>query len=642
MNIFCNPVNFSYKYQFNKQKDGGVIASRESADPSMILFKGKYYIFPSMTAGFLYSDDLAHWDFHPTSHLPIYDYAPDVRAAGDYLYFCASSHEHGLHYRTTDPFGDEYERKDGAFPFWDPDLLVDDDGRFYFYWGSSTTEPLYGVELDPQTLQPIGEKKELCAVDTEVKGYERNGEDHVPSRTPEQIEMILAGMDKAGVPEATREAARGYIMELPYMEGVWVNKHGGKYYLQYGTPSSGHNIYGDGVYVSDQPLGPFELARNNPYSYKPGGFLPGAGHGSTMEDKNGDVWHISTMRICMNHNFERRIGLWPAGFDADGELFCNQRYGDWPMDVEKLKENPWADPQWMLLSYHAKASASSVAEPKRVLNQEMMMLGKREPVVTAYTPENAADENVQTWWKAATAESGEWLALDLGKVMDVHAIQVNFADDGLVPELPEGFALKGALMQERWIDPVAQKTRWLLEGSVDGEEWFVIEDKREAETDLPHDLVVLEEGRGVRHVRLTVTELPYGQVACVSGLRVFGLGDVALPGQVKNVKAVLRTPFDKDVAWEDGGDVAQTAAAGGEMAESSEGKAIGEAQTAGTNQATGYVVQWGFAPEKLYHSYMVFEPKVSIGGLVKDQDVYLRVDAFNESGITEGEVMRVR
>ncbi len=271
-----------------------------------------------------------------------------------------------------------------------------------------------------------------------------------------------------------------------------------------------------------------------------------------------------------------------------------------------------------------------------------MMLGKREPVVTAYTPENAEDENVQTWWKAATAESGEWLALDLGKVMDVHAIQVNFADDGLVPELPEGFSLRGALMQERWIDPVAQKTRWLLEGSVDGEEWFVIEDKRGAETDLPHDLVVLEEGRGMRHVRLTVTELPYGQVACVSGLRVFGLGDVALPGQVKNVQAVLRTPIDMDVAWEDGGDVAQTAAAGGEMAESSEGKAIGEAQTAGTNQATGYVVQWGFAPEKLYHSYMVFEPKVSIGGLVKDQDVYLRVDAFNESGITEGEVMRVR
>ena len=70
-----------------------------------------------------------------------------------------------------------------------------------------------------------------------------------------------------------------------------------------------------------------------------------------------------------------------------------------------------------------------------------------------------------------------------------------------------------------------------------------------------------------------------------------------------------------------------------------EGPSAGDLKAAG---ATGYVVQWGFSPEKLYHSYMVFEPKASIGGLVKGQDVYLRVDAFNESGITEGEVMRVR
>ena len=61
----------------------------------MIRFQGKYLLFPSMTAGFLYSEDLAHWEFQPTEHLPIYDYAPDVRAAGEYLYFCASSHEGG-------------------------------------------------------------------------------------------------------------------------------------------------------------------------------------------------------------------------------------------------------------------------------------------------------------------------------------------------------------------------------------------------------------------------------------------------------------------------------------------------------------------------------------------------------------------
>lgn len=609
MNVYCNPVNFSYKYQFNGQQDGSVVASRESADPSMVLFKGKYFIFPSMTAGFLYSDDLVHWDFHPVKDLPIYDYAPDVRVSGNYLYFCASSHEHGVYYRTTDPFEGTYERMEGAFPFWDPNLLVDDDGKFYFFWGSSTTEPLYGIELDPETMQPIGERQELCSIDTELKGFERNGENHVPSRTPEQIEMILAGMEKSGVPESVREAAIGYIMEKSYMEGVWVNKHDGKYYLQYGTPSSGHNIYGDGVYVSEKPLGPYTLAKNNPYSYKPGGFLPGAGHGSTMEDRDGDVWHISTMRICKNHNFERRIGLWPAGFDADGELFCNQRYGDWPMDVDEAKNNPWADPKWMLLSYGAKAAASSTAEPTSVLNQETAMLGKMEQIVTAYEAANATDENVQTWWKAATANTGEWLQIDLGKAMCVHAVHINFADDQLKPELPKEFVLTDALMQQRWIDEVPQKTRWLLEGSLDGETYFTIEDKRETDTDLPHDLVVIEEGRTMRYVRLTVTELPYGQTACVSGLRIFGIGDAPLPAQTANVQAVLRTPIDLDVTW--------------------------------TGDAAGYVVQWGFAPDKLYHSYMVFEPQVSIGGLVRGQALYVRVDAFNASGITEGETIEV-
>ena len=103
------------------------------------------------------------------------------------------------------------------------------------------------------------------------------------------------------------------------------------------------NVYADGVYIGDSPLGPFTLAKNNPFSYKPGGFLPGAGHGSTMEDTAGNLWHTSTMRISVNQQFERRVGLWQAGRDADGELFCNQRYGDWPMEVTGEKQDPWGE-----------------------------------------------------------------------------------------------------------------------------------------------------------------------------------------------------------------------------------------------------------------------------------------------------------
>ena len=614
MSIYCNPLNFSYRYQFNGTNDGGVVASREAADPSLVRFGEKYLIFPSMTAGFLYSEDLVNWKLHPTKTLPIYDYAPDVRVAGEYLYFCASSHESGLFYRTKDPFSDEYEKIEGAFPFWDPDLFVDDDGRFYFYWGSSTTEPLYGVELDPKTMQPLGEKRELCAIDTAVKGYERNGENHVPSRSPEEVKLALAALEQQSMPDSMKEAARNFMLELPYMEGVWVNKHNGKYYLQYGTPSSGKNIYGDGVYVSDRPLGPYTLAANNPYSYKPGGFLPGAGHGSTMEDAQGDVWHISTMRICKNHNFERRIGLWPAGYDEDGELFCNQRYGDWPADVAELKKNPWADPKWMLLSYGAKATASSVAEDKQFVDRQAAAMGKTVTKIITYSPFNAVDENVQTWWKADAGEAKkapQYLMLDLGKTYEVHAVQINFADDNLKPELPEEFQLTDALLQQRWIDTVPQKTRWLLEGSVDGETYFVIEDKREAQTDLPHDLVVREQGIAVRFLRLTVTELPYGQVPCVSGLRVFGLGDGDKPQQIRNVHTEFTSPLDLRVCWEK------------------------------AEETVGCVVNWGFAPDKLYHSYMVFSQEAPIGGLVKNQEVYVRVDAFNACGITEGATIRV-
>ena len=42
-------------------------------------------------------------------------------------------------------------------------IFVDDDKRVYLYWGSSNFYPLYGQEIDRQTLQPIGEKKNSSA-----------------------------------------------------------------------------------------------------------------------------------------------------------------------------------------------------------------------------------------------------------------------------------------------------------------------------------------------------------------------------------------------------------------------------------------------------------------------------------------------
>lgn len=90
MKTYCNPLDLPYRYQHMHEKNRRY-AFREGADPTLVLFKGTYYLFVSMSAGFFYSQDLLRWNFHPDPDLEIYDYAPDVREIDGWLYFCASS-----------------------------------------------------------------------------------------------------------------------------------------------------------------------------------------------------------------------------------------------------------------------------------------------------------------------------------------------------------------------------------------------------------------------------------------------------------------------------------------------------------------------------------------------------------------------
>ena len=594
--ILCNPININYRYQFNQDPRTQVLSiNREAADPSMICFHGRYYIFASMTLGVWVSDDLVNWENHRLPDtLPLYDYAPDVRVLGEWVYLCASKRDKICdRYRTKDILNGPYERIEGSFPFWDPNLFVDDDGRVYFYWGCASETPIYGVELDPKTMQPIGERRELIFGNPWEKGFERVGEDHTTSpSSDEEVDAACQAffeaqnLDPATIPAEVMPMIRGMFSNRPFIEGAWMDKFNGKYYLQYACPGTEFNTYADGVYVSNAPLGPFELAENNPYSYHPGGFMPGAGHGSTMRDRFGNLWHASTMRISVQHAFERRVGLWPAGVDTDGELFCNQRYGDWPLTVTDSQDDPWREPEWFLLSYGKKATASSYTE--------------------GHEPTLITDENAKTHWQAASDSVDEWLCLDLGREYDVRAIQINFADDKLELPVPGDFHTGDT---PRYIDDAPMFTRWKLEGSADGEHYHLIEDKTDAQTDLPHDLIVRENGSKLRYLRLSAIQLPYGQRPCVSGIRVFGIGEGERP-ETPKFRAVRTSDLDMEV--------------------SIEGK-----------NALGWNILWGSAPDKLYHSYMVFRPNQRIGALVKDRGYYVRVDAFNENGITHGETVQL-
>ena len=100
--------------------------------------------------------------------------------------------------------------------------------------------------------------------------------------------------------------------------------------------------------------------------------------------------------------------------------------------------------------------------------------------------------------------------------------------------------------------------------------------------------------------------MPYAQSPCLSGLRIFGRGHGAKP-DTPSFTAARTGALDMAVAIRK------------------------------QENTLGYNILFGSAPDKLYHSYMVFSAgEKRIGALVKGCHYFVRVDAFNESGITEG------
>lgn len=578
---YCNPLNIPYQYQHY-----GKNAHREAADPTLLFYQGKYYLYASMSEGFYDSDDLLHWQYHRNENLDKYRYAPDVREVNGSMIFCASTRgKPSTFWRTKDPYASKYEKVSEPFDFWDPDLFQDDDGRVYLYWGCDSGRPIYGIELDPDHLTPIGDKKELIFGDMEHHGFERHQYPGAPKQKLTLGMKLLYFMMKIS----------GHGGEnAPFIEGAYMNKFGGKYYLQYASPATEVSTYGDGVYVGESPLGPFVYQSWNPMSLKPGGFMTGAGHGSTIKDQYGNLWHASTMRISVNANFERRVGLFPAGIDKDGILFCNQSFSDYPLSIPEGRFDPWSiRPKWMLLSYRKKAKASGS--------------------LPGHAPSLAFNEDVRSWWCANQSE-GAWLEVDLGKTEEIHAVQINLADEGVpVKKVPRS-QRSDITTSCRWIDSdPARRTRWALEESSDGQNWSMLIDKSKAETDLSHDYIELQHPVHARFLRLTSVQLPYGEKFAVSGLRVFGISDTPLPEQIRTFSHKTLDAMTEELHWDQ------------------------------KRPAIGAEVRYGIAPDKLYASFMTYgTDHVILSALNSGQPLWARIDAFSEGGITEGKAIQIR
>ncbi|PXV63555.1 F5/8 type C domain-containing protein [Dysgonomonas alginatilytica] len=550
-NTYCNPINIDYGYcPIPNFTEWG--KHRTSADPAIVNYKGDYYLFSTNQSGYWWSSDMLNWNFVSRPFLTQEAVeqtankwddlcAPAAWTMGDTLVVFGSTYSRIFPiWISTDPKNNKWEKAVEHFDIggWDPAFFTDDDGKLYMYNGSSNVYPLYGIELDRKTFQPIGTRKEMLLLDDQKIGWHRFGEH----------------MDNTFL--------------KPFMEGAWMTKHDGKYYLQWGGPGTEFSHYADGYAVSDSPLGFFEHA-SLPLSMKAGGFIRGAGHGATFQDRWNNYWHTSTMVINVKNNFERRIGIWPAGFDSEGNMYCNTTFGDYPHyiptgEADHLKSQFTG---WMLLNYNKPVLVSST--------------------LSTHYANNIVDENIKTYWSAKTADRGEWLISDLGEVSTVYAVQLNYADQDA----------------EFMGKTLGKFHQYKVYSSLDGKKWDVLIDKSSNKTDVPHDYVQLEKPVKARYLKLENIHMPTGKFA-ISGFRAFGFGAGEKPNAVEQFM-VLRTETDKRSAW---------------------------LKWKPVENAYAYNIYIGIEPDKLYSSVMVHNVnEYYYAGMDRTKPYYFAIEAINEN-----------
>ena len=483
MDTYCNPLNVDYTYMiYNSEKN---ISYRSGADPAVVEFRGEYYMFVTRSHGYWHSKDLQNWDFIKANDW--YPQGCNAPAAHNYkdsvLYVCGDPSGCMSVMYSDDPKSGNWKAHPGIlFNLQDPDLFIDDDGRAYMFWGSSNVFPIRGMELDPnRRFLPKSERKELFGLDLANHGWERFGENHT-------TDTNLGG----------------------FIEGPWLTKHNGKYYMQYAAPGTEFNVYGDGVYVADSPMGPYTYQKHNPVSYKPGGFMNGAGHGSTVLGPGNMYWHFTSMALAINVGWERRLCMFPMGFDKDGIMYCDTRFGDYPRYAPAVAGKRGEFRGWMLVSYKKGVTASSEVDGN---------------VAAGLT-----DEKTKSFWLASSNDDSQWVCIDLEKPTTVCAIQVNFHD----------------YKSDMYGRYTGLYHRYYIEGSLNGKEWHKIIDKSRSFKDTPNDYTELDVPEKVRFVRYKNVKVPTPSLA-ISEIRVFGNGEVKAPAKPKGFKAV-RQDDKRDIA----------------------------------------------------------------------------------------------
>jgi len=151
-----------------------VVAGSERAgrmgEPVVVLYKDDYYLFTG-GSGYWYSGNMRDWTF---VNAPTYPRGvPSVATDGETLYACAMNSRNV--FISTDPKSGVWTQAGtlDSDRYGDADMFIDDDGRFYMYWGWSQILPIQAVELDPKTFKEIGKPVVCFFGNYKENGFER-------------------------------------------------------------------------------------------------------------------------------------------------------------------------------------------------------------------------------------------------------------------------------------------------------------------------------------------------------------------------------------------------------------------------------------------------------------------------------------
>jgi hypothetical protein len=565
--LFCNPLDLDYGWAGNQH--------RHSADPVVVPFKGKYYLFATDDVpGYRVSGDLRTWQsvfFTPDQRKLMADNdlgtycAPAAATDGRHVYFIRMSRGKGSAtvpvMRSAAPDQGVWERC-GELPVTSDPALFFHHGRAWLYHGLGKPTKVLEIDTTTWTRIPGSEvqlRPDFTDFSTAFCGIERGRRE------------LVAEVDTA--------AWLGRFRNRPCQEAAWMTEQNGRFYLQYATPGTVTHWYGDVVMEGPSPTGPFREVNYSPVSMKVGGFMGSAGHSSVFQDHHGNWWRATTLWIGVHDLFERRLGLYPVRFDAEGRMRTETALGDYP---QLLPQGPREAGTSHLAGLWVKSDGKAATASSHLPGHE---------------PALGADENCRTWWSATSAGADEWFALDLGGPTPVRALQINFAEHG---------ASTSTARDQRV--PLSYQ----LQGSLNGTDWGPLPGLEERQHPPgPHHFIDLRETRMLRQLKVARVAMPGGGMIAIRDLRVFGPPAGSPPSAVP-APAVERHPNDDrnvTIQWQQVAD------------------------------AAGYLVRFGDAPDRLWQTIQMQGggvDRLTTHVLNRGVPYYFRIDAFNAHGLTAG------